>query len=93
MSVGRKIEFSTTDQSYIFNRLVNILPSQELDQQKNGVGYYVLGVMLQYGEGAPQDTNEAYNYLLKASNMGIGAATDMLGRYKKSMFGHLEFKY
>ena len=90
----------------IFSRHINLLSGQNVKQrlETNSPGYtedayrffsaqlyYNLGGMYQWGIGTRQDTNEAYNCFLQASNLGADSATEMLAQYKKTSFGSYEF--
>ena len=72
------------DENYIYNRLAMTIPSNNLNQEDNGWGYHMLGIMTQNGIGTQQNTNEAYNCFVKAKELGFSDADSELFKYKMS---------
>jgi len=75
---------SPADTVLAYNRLVRVLPSNELNREDNGWGYHMLGLMLMHGIGTQQNTDEAYRSFVKANQLGFDKAAEMLNHIKSS---------
>jgi len=75
----------------VFGRLINLIPFSGFNNGINAFGFFLIIRMYQNGIGTQQNTNEAYNYTLKSSNMGDKNASEILVRYKKKLLGGYDF--
>ena len=91
ITLGNNLPLSTSDDVFVFNKLVASLPSDEIDQEKNADGYLMLGIMYQLGIGTKQNADEGHRCLTQAKNLGCEDAIDELRKYKKKLFGGYKF--
>jgi len=91
MLISNDITLTSDEKSYVFNRLAHTIPNSDIEKEKNGWGYFILGIMKQHGIGIQQDTNEAYNCFSWAQDMGFNDASNELAKYKKKLFGGYEY--